>query len=203
MPHAPTDPNLLGRSSVMRARTEVGRRYRQVRRIWRENGVQLVLDRVRRGLADQLAPTVTPLPVRPTDVLACDLTVPRNWVPLPMGKDERLTVNWVTTPPTAGSGGHTTMFRLIEHLERSGHLCRVYLYDVYGGDATYYASVVREVFPGFRGRGARCYRRHGRRPCGRRDVLGYGLPRVQRSMSRNPLLSRPGLRAVVLPGGGT
>jgi hypothetical protein len=158
MPHAPTDPKLFGQSpaTLRRARMEIGRRYRQVHRIWRENGAQPILDRLRRALANRLAPPVTPLPVRPSDVLACDLTVPRTWLPLRMGRDERLIVNWVTTPPAASergarSGGHTTMFRLIEHLERSGHLCRVYLYDVYGGDATYYASRVREVFPGFAG----------------------------------------------------
>jgi hypothetical protein len=62
-----------------------------------------------------------------------------------------MVVNWVMSPPAAGSGGHTTIFRLIEHLERSGHVCRVYLYDIYGGDAAYYSSRVRKVFPGFAG----------------------------------------------------
>src|ERR1700738_2293292 len=110
MPHAPTDPRLFGQSpeTLRRARMEIGRRYRQVHRIWRENGAQPILDRLRRALANRLAPPVTPLPVRPDDVLACDLTVPRTWLPLRMGRDERLIVNWVTTPPAAGSGGHTT-----------------------------------------------------------------------------------------------
>jgi hypothetical protein len=79
---------------------EIGRRYRQVRRIWRENGAQPILDRLRRVLANRLAPPVTPLPVRPSDVLACN-PVPRTWLPLRMGRDERLIVNWVTTPPAA------------------------------------------------------------------------------------------------------
>ena len=43
------------------------------------------------------------------------------------------------------------MFRLIEHLERLGHQCRVYIYDVYGGDLTYFRTFVKEVFPNFRG----------------------------------------------------
>ena len=60
-------------------------------------------------------------------------------------------VNWVTSPPAAGSGGHTTLFRLVEHIERSGNVCRVYLYDIYGGDAAYYGSRLRKVFPGFKG----------------------------------------------------
>jgi hypothetical protein len=43
------------------------------------------------------------------------------------------------------------MFRLIEHLERSGHRCRVYIYDAHGGASSYYASKVRSIFPGFNG----------------------------------------------------
>jgi O-antigen biosynthesis protein len=43
------------------------------------------------------------------------------------------------------------MFRLIEHLERTGNVCRIYLYDVYGGDAAYYADRLRKVFPKFMG----------------------------------------------------
>jgi O-antigen biosynthesis protein len=153
MPGVTTEPNPPGDISakVNRALAEVGRRYRQVRRLWGEGGSQGVQDRLRRAVADRLAPTRLPLLVRAADVLAADLTVPRAWSSLPIDSEEPLVVNWVTTPPAAGSGGHTTMFRLIEHLERSGHLCRVYLYDVYGGDATYYGSLVREVFPRFAG----------------------------------------------------
>ena len=153
MPDAATNPNLLDRASATlnRVGTEAGRRFRQVHRIWREGGVQLVFDRLRRSLADRLVPTVTPLPVRLADVLACDLAAPRTWLSLPIRRDERLVLNWVTTPPTVGSGGHTTMFRLIEHLQRSRHLCRVYIYDVYGGDAGYHAALVRKLFPDFSG----------------------------------------------------
>jgi hypothetical protein len=43
------------------------------------------------------------------------------------------------------------MFRLIEHLERGGNICRLYLYDIYGGDAAYYSSFVRKEFPRFTG----------------------------------------------------
>ena len=52
MPHAPTDPKLFGQSpaTLRRARMEIGRRYRQVHRIWRENGAQPILDRLRRAL---------------------------------------------------------------------------------------------------------------------------------------------------------
>jgi O-antigen biosynthesis protein len=148
-----TEPNPRDSTSAMleHARAEVSRRYRQARRLWAEQGSQGVRDWARRAVADRLAPTTMPLDVRPADVLAADIRVPRSWSPLPFDREGPLVVNWVCPPPSAGSGGHTTMFRLVEHFERSGNVCRVYLYDIYGGDAAYYSSRVRKVFPGFAG----------------------------------------------------
>ena len=107
---------------------------------------------MKRAVVRRLAPTMQePLEVRPADVLAADLAVRRVWSSLATNGDRRLVVNWVTSPPHARSGGHTTMFRLIKHLEQSGHRCRIYLYDVYGGDAIYYGSRIREFLPWFAG----------------------------------------------------
>jgi hypothetical protein len=130
---------------------EVRRRYRQVRRLWQEGGGKEVLNRVRRAAAGRLAPTALHLPVRQADILAADLTKQRAWPSLVLDRDTPIVVNWVTTPPAPGSGGHTTMFRLIEHLERLGCQCRVYIYDVYGGDPSYFSSQVKELFPRFKG----------------------------------------------------
>lgn len=130
---------------------ELSRRFRQVRRLWAEQGGAGVRDWARRAVARRLAPAAMPLDVRPVDVLAADLRIPRSWSPLPFDGKEPLIVNWVMFPPSAGSGGHTTAFRLIEHLERSGNICRVYLYDNHRGDTAYYASRTRRVFPGFKG----------------------------------------------------
>ncbi|MBH5398264.1 glycosyltransferase family 1 protein [Bradyrhizobium sp. CNPSo 4010] len=132
-------------------RVEVTRRYRQARRLFAEHGRQGVGNWLRRALASRLAPFVEPLDVRPADVLAVDTRVPRCWSSLPLSGKGQMVINWIIVPPSAGSGGHTTMFRLIEHLERSGHICRVYLYDVYGGDADYYGARTRKLFPGFAG----------------------------------------------------
>jgi hypothetical protein len=153
MPPSAVEPGLLDLTSraLERARAEVGRRYRQARRLWAEKGSQGIRDWARRAVALRLAPTAMPLDVRPADVLAADIRVPRSWSPLPFDEQGPLVVNWVMSPPSAGSGGHTTTFRLIEHLERSGNVCRVYLYDNHGGDAVYYSSRVRKVFPGFTG----------------------------------------------------
>ncbi|ATB40561.1 hypothetical protein CYFUS_006010 [Cystobacter fuscus] len=41
----------------------------------------------------------------------------------------RLVINWVIPPFGRGGGGHMTIFRTIQHLERLGHECRVYVVD--------------------------------------------------------------------------
>ena len=136
---------------LMHALKEIRRRSRQLRRLWAEGGSQRTLDSVKRAVLNRLGQTTRPLEVRPADVLAADLTVPRVSPALPMDSEQRLVVNWVTSPPSPRSGGHMTMFRLIKHLEQSGHLCRIYLYDVYGSDVIYYGSRIREYFPWFAG----------------------------------------------------
>lgn len=129
----------------------VARRYRQLTKIWREDGADKVFERLRRAAAARIAPPTLSLPVHWSDVLAADLTITKQWGALAPFRRESMTVNWVTTPPGFLSGGHTTMFRLIEHLHRCGHECRLYLYDVYGNDAAYLRSMVREFFPKFDG----------------------------------------------------
>ena len=39
------------------------------------------------------------------------------------------TIAWVVPPWSVGSGGHTTIFRLIRELERRGHSCSIHLFD--------------------------------------------------------------------------
>jgi glycosyltransferase involved in cell wall biosynthesis len=57
-------------------------------------------------------------------------------------------VNWVITPPGPGSGGHTTLFRLVRHLVDAGHTCRIYVDDVYGSDAADHEPAVRHYLDG-------------------------------------------------------
>ncbi len=61
-----------------------------------------------------------------------------------------LTVGWICTPPAPGSGGHTTMFRMVEGMEAAGHRCVLYLHDVYGGELVRHERVIRENWPGMR-----------------------------------------------------
>jgi glycosyltransferase involved in cell wall biosynthesis len=39
------------------------------------------------------------------------------------------TIAWVVPPWNVGSGGHTTIFRLVKEMERRGHRCSIHLFD--------------------------------------------------------------------------
>jgi O-antigen biosynthesis protein len=45
-----------------------------------------------------------------------------------------MTLAWVVPPWRVGSGGHTTIFRLIDQMERRGHRCSVHLFDPFWQD---------------------------------------------------------------------
>lgn len=59
-----------------------------------------------------------------------------------------LTVGWVCSPPGAGSGGHTTFFRMVEGMEAAGHTCVLYLYDPFKGDLERHTRMIRGFWPG-------------------------------------------------------
>jgi glycosyltransferase involved in cell wall biosynthesis len=111
-------------------------RLQQTRRLLQTEGRSGVSDRVRRRLADRIAPQ-NPAGsrvsrddlVRAAEVARSGWTLPE---PLTAAQGEPLTVAWVTVPPGAGSGGHTTMFRLASALEAAGHRCILYLIDDHG-----------------------------------------------------------------------
>jgi hypothetical protein len=74
-------------------------------------------------------------------------------LPVPARRPARgtpLTVGWICTPPAPGSGGHTTMFRMIEGMEAAGHKCVLYTHDVYGGELARHERVIRDNWPGMR-----------------------------------------------------
>jgi len=124
------------------------RRIRQVQRVLMAEGAGILLGRLVRRVARRIESAASPeLPVRKSDVLAPD--VKRNATPMTrvVPRDAPLVVNWVLTPPSRGSGGHTTIFRLIHLLEQRGHQNRVYVYDRYLGDMEMHASMIRQLFP--------------------------------------------------------
>jgi O-antigen biosynthesis protein len=61
-----------------------------------------------------------------------------------------LTIAWVSTAPAPGSGGHTTLFRMVEALEARGHRCLLYFYDRHGLDVDTFDAVVRRHWPALR-----------------------------------------------------
>ncbi|MEE8868561.1 MAG: glycosyltransferase family 1 protein [Acidipropionibacterium acidipropionici] len=74
-------------------------------------------------------------------------------LPLPgshVNRDRPMEVGWVITPPAPGSGGHTTLLRMVEATERAGHHCTLLLHDRYGGDIGRQEAVIRRWWPGVR-----------------------------------------------------
>ncbi|HEY9314836.1 hypothetical protein [Williamsia sp.] len=59
----------------------------------------------------------------------------------------KLTIAWIMVPPAGGSGGHTTIFRMIEALEAAGHECIVYLYEKNSTPAAFHQAVIRDHWP--------------------------------------------------------
>ncbi|WP_066584976.1 rhamnosyltransferase WsaF family glycosyltransferase [Cellulomonas timonensis] len=124
---------------------------RHVARFARRHGVRELIRRGIRRLAARLDAQAPDLPLLAGDVadstrvrLASPPVRPRRARPLHIG--------WLCTPPSLGSGGHTTMFRMIEALEAAGHTCTVFLYDRHGGDVREQAAVVRAGWPGVQAR---------------------------------------------------
>jgi O-antigen biosynthesis protein len=65
-------------------------------------------------------------------------------------RPDRLTIGWVMTPPSAGSGGHTTLFRMVRAAEQAGHRCVLFLYDRFRGDVRAHERVIRDWWPDLR-----------------------------------------------------
>jgi hypothetical protein len=101
---------------------------------------------MRRVVSEWLAPKNTISPVRRAEVMAADLSRPFPFVIPTIEPGQQLIANWVISPPSPRSGGHTTLFRIVRYLEAHGYLNRVYFYDVYGGDHSYYESIVRNYY---------------------------------------------------------
>lgn len=134
------------RSTFSQTNLQLHRRYRQLRNLLQNEGAQAVTGRLRKAASDWLMPKTAISPVRSADVMAVDLSHPFKAAIPAIVAGQPLFANWVTTPPSPGSGGHTTLFRIIRYLEAHGYRNRVYFYDVYGGDHQYYESVVRNYY---------------------------------------------------------
>lgn len=127
-------------------------RARQTRRLLRSEGLAGVTGRLGARLADRLSPPGrVQLPVSKDDLRRAGEIAANGWqLPpaIPAGPDEPLTVAWICEP-TSGreSGGHTTMFRQVEALERAGHTCVVYFTNRHGWSIDQHRETVRGWWP--------------------------------------------------------
>ena len=118
-------------------------------RIARDDGARALPQRAARLVYDRLGAAGVSEPLLDDDI-ADSTTLD---LPLPSvrpTRGSRLRIGWVMVPPSGGSGGHTTLFRMIEALEAAGHECVVLLYDRYGGDLGEQAAVIRRWWPAVR-----------------------------------------------------
>ncbi|WP_082092563.1 rhamnosyltransferase WsaF family glycosyltransferase [Devosia epidermidihirudinis] len=130
------------------------RHYQQMAWILRHEGISGAADRLREKAATALEPSMARRIVRDEDILRADLeNPPQHLYAQPKG-DETIWLNWLMTAPNAGSGGHTTIFRIIRHLEENGYRNRVYFYDARLTSIDGYVSALRNYY-GFHGPVAR------------------------------------------------
>ena len=129
----------------------VAERLRQTRRLLQSEGTAGVVGRLRTRAADALAGSAPEeIPVLPTDLalasekLAAGIAPPG---PKPWRAGQPLDVALVCGPAGEGSGGHTTIFRMLAGLERRGHRCTVYIYDRHGWEIEQHRRSIREWWP--------------------------------------------------------
>ena len=136
--------------NLKQASNQIGRRSRQLRRFLSGRETPKIVDLVRTAAADYIRPKHVPLPVGRDQVLAADLSRSVQNPILEIHAGDPLYLNWVMIPPSPGSGGHTTIFRIIRYLESHGYINRVYFYNLYNSDHQYYESILRDYY-GFHG----------------------------------------------------
>jgi O-antigen biosynthesis protein len=126
-------------------------RVRQTRRLLRAEGYAGVAARLAARVANRVSPPGSGrLPVTSADLLRAGEIAASGWMlppALPAEPGEPLTVAWVATPPSLGSGGHTTMFRLVSALEQAGHTCILYFRDAHGWSLDQHERTLRSWWP--------------------------------------------------------
>jgi glycosyltransferase involved in cell wall biosynthesis len=129
--------------TLRRVCIQVDRRARQLRHILLRDGYSVFTTRVRSKLSDWIKPKGFTWHVFPEDVLRADFARPAMPKVPALVDGAPIAINWIVGPAGPGSGGHTTIFRMIKYLQQIGYDNRVYFYDPYGGDHQYYKKVAR------------------------------------------------------------
>jgi hypothetical protein len=134
----------------MKSARELGYRIDQTGRLLRTEGVAGVSARLRERAAANLRPASAALPIDRSDLeRVAQLGVQGRQLPdpAPVLPGHPLRVAWVCVPPRPGSGGHTTLFRMVQAMADAGHGSVVYLQDRHGGSLTQHASQIRRGWP--------------------------------------------------------
>jgi hypothetical protein len=117
----------------------------KVLRVLRQDGTAELAERVVRSTSRRLA-LGERLDIRPEDIAdSGSRTTPPPAPRRPRGTS--LDIGFVLSPPGPTSGGHATLFRFVEALERAGHRCTLFIYDPYGGTAAQYEPLIRDRWP--------------------------------------------------------
>ncbi|MFP5367342.1 MAG: glycosyltransferase family 1 protein [Actinomycetes bacterium] len=116
----------------------------------RSNGIRDVNRRAVRALTRRLSlafgTAELDFPLRYADIAdSTRLNLEPPQAPVPAGRP--LKMAWICTPPGPGSGGHTTLFRMVAGMEARGHSCTLMLYDRHGTDLGHATGIIREHWP--------------------------------------------------------
>jgi glycosyltransferase involved in cell wall biosynthesis len=126
-------------------------RVRQTGRLLKTEGYAGVAARLGKRVANRIAPPgVARLPISDADLERAAAIAAAGWkLPpaLEAGAGEPMTIAWVCSPPGPGSGGHTTMLRLVAALEQAGHRCVLYLQDEHGWALEQHIKAIRSWWP--------------------------------------------------------
>jgi O-antigen biosynthesis protein len=126
-------------------------RVRQAQRLLHSEGYAGVVARLARRVSDRISPSgISRVPIDRADLERVAEIAASGWAlpsALPVEPGEPLTIAWVSVPPGPGSGGHTTMFRLISALEDAGHRCILYLHDRHGWALEQHEQTIRAWWP--------------------------------------------------------
>jgi glycosyltransferase involved in cell wall biosynthesis len=99
-------------------------------------------------LATTTQPDARPVPFKATwdwDFVRHSYPVrPVRTVPHSGDASGALTLAWVVPPWRIGSGGHTTIFRLVRQMEQRGHRCAIFLFDPHREMITRSAAAIRD-----------------------------------------------------------
>lgn len=107
-------------------------------------GRQSLLSRAADRIAVRVSPSLLQHHVLASDVVGASSS---KHDASPRSVGSMLRIGWIVTPPIAGSGGHTTAFRMVAELERAGHSCELILYDIFGGRLQEREAVIRRGWP--------------------------------------------------------